>query len=142
LKNYAADIDRLKDPHITMVLRGFVDGMQKIKPTMQFVREIVNKDPQCSDIANCPVYDVTINVDPLLFSRYEINTVPAILYVNGVGSTDPQRSEGLADTTSIANAYIVYGDVSLEYALTVIEQQSQSSQIGAILTKLKEGFYH
>jgi len=140
LKNYAADIDRLNDPRITMVMRGFINGMQKVKPTMQFVRNILNKDPQCDNLAQCPTYHVTINVDPLLFSRYGIDTVPAILYVNGVSSVDPPKSEGLPANTSIADAYIVDGDVSLEYALDIIEQQSHSSQITEILTRMK-GFY-
>ena len=142
LRNYAADIDRLKDPHITLVMRGFIHGMQKIKPTMQFVRGIMNKDPQCNELAQCPAYDVTVKIDPILFSRYGIDTVPAILYANGVNSVDPAKSEGIADNTSIANAYIVNGDVSLEYALNVIGRQSHSNQIAGILTKLRKGFYN
>ncbi|MFZ0450128.1 MAG: TrbC family F-type conjugative pilus assembly protein, partial [Desulfatiglandaceae bacterium] len=114
LRNYAADMDRLKDPHITMVMRGFVGGMHYIKPTISFIEKILVKDPTClsaCDLATdpsgqagaqagdasdqkCDLFHVTVNVDPLLYSRYEIRSVPAILYIRGLHSTDPQQSEG------------------------------------------------
>jgi len=142
LKTYAAEIDKLKDPHITMVMQGFIDGMTRIKPTMQFIRTILRKDPRCDDLSQCPAYNVTVNINPMLFSRYGVDAAPAIVYVKGVDSADPEKSEGVVENTSIADAYVVSGDVSLEYALDVIGRQSHSGQIAAILTLLRKGFYN
>jgi len=142
LRNYAADLDKLRDSHISMVMRGFVGGMHLIKPTIQFIEKILVKDPTC-DASNqqCDVYHVSVNVDPLLYSRYGIRTAPAILYVRGVHSIDPGQSEGIKGNTSVSDAYMVSGDVSLEYALDTIRKASKSSQIETILKTLRRGFY-
>ena len=47
LRNYAAMIDRARTTQVSMVLRGFVGGMKKIRPTMEFIGEILKKDPAC-----------------------------------------------------------------------------------------------
>jgi conjugal transfer pilus assembly protein TrbC len=160
LRNYAADLDKLKDPHISMVMRGFVDGMHYIKPTIEFIEKILIKDPTCvsaydpepADVSSrqgergshtpkCDVYQATVNVDPLLYSRYGIQRVPAILYVRGVHSIDSGESEGITDNTSVSDAYLVSGDVSLEYALESIRKASKASQIQRILQELRRGFY-
>ena len=151
LRNYAADLDKLKDPHISMVMRGFVGGMHLIKPTITFIEKILLKDPTCLPVrrmqtgdastTQCDVYHVTVNIDPLLYSRYGIRAVPAILYVRGVHSIDPGESEGVTDNTSVSDAYMVSGDVSLEYALDTIRKASKSSQIEGILKTLQRGFY-
>jgi len=151
LRNYAADLDKLKDPHISMVMRGFVGGMHLIKPTITFIEKILLKDPTCLPVrrmqtgdassTQCDVYHVTVNIDPLLYSRYGIKAVPTILYVRGVHSIDPGESEGIEGNTSVSDAYMVSGDVSLEYALDTIRKASKSSQIEGILKTLRRGFY-
>ena len=151
LRNYAADLDKLKDPHISMVMRGFVGGMHLIKPTITFIEKILLKDLTCLPVrrmqtgdassTQCDVYHVTVNIDPLLYSRYGIKAVPTILYVRGVHSIDPGESEGIEGNTSVSDAYMVSGDVSLEYALDTIRKASKSSQIEGILKTLRRGFY-
>ncbi|MEJ2068527.1 MAG: type-F conjugative transfer system pilin assembly protein TrbC, partial [Deltaproteobacteria bacterium] len=142
LRNYAADIDRLKDPRITLVLKGFVGGMHYIKPTIEFIEKILVKNPTC-DLSGgeCSLFHVQVNVDPLLYSRYGIQSVPAILYVRGLHSSDPEESEGIRENASISDAYLVSGDVSLEYALDLIQKKSRSGQIKRILQDLRRGFY-
>ncbi|MFZ0449016.1 MAG: type-F conjugative transfer system pilin assembly protein TrbC [Desulfatiglandaceae bacterium] len=151
LRNYAADMDKLKDPQISMVMKGFVGGMHYIKPTIKFIEKILVKDLTCdasisqgerrSHPPKCEVYNATVNVDPLLYSRYGIRSVPAILYIRGLHSTDPQQSEGITDNTSVSDVYMVSGDVSLEYALDTIRKASKSSQVEGILKELRRSFY-
>jgi conjugal transfer pilus assembly protein TrbC len=151
LRNYAADMDRLKDPQISMVMKGFVGGMHYIKPTISFIEKILVKDPTCdasssqgehrSHPPKCDVYDATVNVDPLLYTRYGIRSVPAILYIRGLHSTDPQQSEGIRDNTFVSDVYMISGDVSLEYAMDTIRKASRSSQVESILKELRRGFY-
>ncbi len=141
LKTYAADLDKLKDPNIIMVMRGFVGGVQHMKPTLEFIDSVLTKDPNCDSLRKkCDAYHIGINIDPLLFSRYDIRSVPAIMYARGISLTDPETNQdSKADTT--LDAYMVSGDVSFEYALDVIEKKSKSSQIQNILKKLRRGFY-
>ena len=142
LRNYAADLDKLNDPHISMVMRGFVNGMHYIKPTIHFIQKILVKNLTC-DTSNqkCDLFHATVNVDPLLYSRYGIERVPAILYVRGLHSVDPGESEGLKDNVTVSDVYMVSGDVSPEYALDTIRKASKSSQVEGILKELRRGFY-
>jgi type-F conjugative transfer system pilin assembly protein TrbC len=139
LKNFAADLDKLKDPNIFMVMRGFVDGVRLIKPTLKFIDSVLIKDPNCNPVTRkCEAYQANINIDPALFSKYGVQSVPAIVYARGVNEIEA----GQGTTENIAaDAYLVSGDMSLDYALELIGQKTQSSQINNILKKLRRGFY-
>ena len=143
LRTYAAVLDELGDPNISMVLRGFIDGMKLFRPTLDFVRKIVVKDPCCDpSTTRCDTYDAGIVIDPLLYRAYQIETVPAVAYVKGVSLIDPQMSEGIGENLAgLQEAYIVHGDVSLRYALEQIRRRTKSERVGALLRKLQGGFY-
>ena len=143
LHNYAAALDKINDPNISMVLRGFVNGMKLFKPTLDFVRSITVKDASC-DLSNqkCNAYNAAINIDPMLFSKYQITVVPAITYVQGVNMLDTTMSEGKTDNlTGSQESYTVYGDVSLEYALEQIRKKTKADGITKILRRLQGGYY-
>jgi type-F conjugative transfer system pilin assembly protein TrbC len=94
LKNYAHDIDAQRLP-VKMVLRGFVDGMKYVKPTVNFIRRILLKDEVCK--SKCKTYQVEVEINPELFKKYNIKSVPAI-------AQDPKSK-------------IIYGDADIEYML-------------------------
>jgi len=141
LKTYAADLDKLRDKNIIMVMRGFVGGVRVIKPTLAFIDSVLIKDQNC-DSANskCDAYQININIDPALFLTYGVQTVPAIVYARGVNETEMEKGQG-ATGSAASDAYIISGDVPFEYALAEITKESKSSQIENILKKLRRGFY-
>jgi len=130
LRNYAQDLDKLRDKNIILVMRGFVGGIKYIKPTLEFIESIQKKSPSC-DPGNspCDAFNAGIFIDPQAFDSYGITTVPAFVYV---------RNEDGGNST---DAYRVSGDVSFEYALEIIEKESKSSQVSNVLKKLRKGFY-
>jgi conjugal transfer pilus assembly protein TrbC len=141
LKSYASDLDKLRDPNIIMIMRGFVNGVKFMKPTLEFIADIQTKDVNCDPLtAKCDAYHVDITIDPMLFSKYEIKTVPAIVYARGISPIDPETGQDINENTA-SDAYMVSGDVSFEHALDVIAKASSSSQIENILKKLRRGFY-
>ena len=143
LRNYAAALDKINDPNISMVLRGFVNGMKLFKPTLDFVSSTITKDASC-DLSDkkCNAYNAAINIDPMLFSKYQITTVPAITYVQGVNMLDATMSEGKTDNlTGSQESYTVYGDVSLVYALEQIRKETKAEGITKILRRLQGGYY-
>jgi len=97
LKAYAHDISEYNLP-VKMILRGFVDGMKHIKPTIKFIRDILTIDENCLD--NCKTYNVSIEIDPELFREYNIKSVPA-LAIN-------------------AKSNIVFGDADIEYMIQML----------------------
>jgi len=141
LKNYARDMDRLGDPNVFMVIRGFVGGMKRVKPTLDFVREVI-ADPNCDGRkTGCNAYRVSIKIDPLLFRRYGIVRVPAAVYAPDVRVTDPGLSEGMESNVKTGDHYTLRGDTSLEYILETFRKESSRPSIESLLESLKGGIY-
>ncbi len=123
LRNYAADIAKLSEGHVAMVMRGFIGGMKHATPTFQFVAELIAKKSTCEVFKDtCDAHRVNFMVDPLLFRRYGIERVPAIVYVNGLLLNDPAMSEGLQENAATQIHHVVYGEISLQYALEKIQR--------------------
>jgi len=80
LRAYAHDISENNLP-VTMILKGFVGGMTKMKPTVQFIKSIIQVDDDCQ--VDCDTYNVDINIDPELFNGFNIKSVPAFTDLSG-----------------------------------------------------------
>lgn len=135
LKNYARDIDKLRDPNIQLVLRGCIGGCAKLMPTALFIQDIIapSKDEELA---------VEFIIDPLLFRHYNIKKVPAIVFAKGVSISDLELSEGLSENLKgTPDAYVIYGDVSLDYALEKIYAKTSDSGIQAMLKELRKGWF-
>ena len=127
IRNYAASAARLGDLGIVLVMRGFVDGMTKIQPTISFICSVLQRDPSCNPLeGECEMLPVNLIVDPLLFRRYGIDRVPAVVYARGVKAEDSGLSEGDIKNAGIAESHTIYGDASLEYLLEQIWRETGS----------------
>jgi conjugal transfer pilus assembly protein TrbC len=128
LRNYAAMINHVRDGRITMVLRGFVGGMKKVGPTLEFIGDILKKDPACDlGKTRCDSFQVTIHVDPEIFQRFQIENVPAMAYLPG--GDDQDQAEFL----------IILGDVSLDFMLERINREAKSGSLRTIIAALRSG---
>ena len=136
LRQYAYALDKLDDPGVVMVMRGFVGGMKSIKPTYKFIQEVLNLD-----FENRTGVNATVEIDPLLFRRYGIERVPAVVFADGVTVSNREASEGLKDNAGVRNAYVVYGDMSLKYDLNTIYRETGNPQILDLKRKLERGYY-
>ena len=134
VRNYAASVARLGDPRIVMVLRGFVDGMTRIQPTIRFVADALKRSPTCSPVDNeCEMLPINLVVDPLIYRRYAIERVPAVVFARGVRAENPGLSEGDNKNTEVTDSYIIYGDASLEYILQAIGRESGATSLKELL---------
>ncbi len=127
LKRYAKDLDVLGDPKVVMVMRGFVQGMKYFRPTFEFILSVLKEDPNCDLISQkCKVYDASIYVDPLLFRMLNITAVPAVAYVKGLNIFEPTCE------AQDVKGWVVYGDVSLEYALRVLGREAKNPKLESL----------
>jgi type-F conjugative transfer system pilin assembly protein TrbC len=104
LRHYAAGMAAQKSKGIIpeMVFRGFIGGAKKIAPTARLIGKIIRVDSDCDmSTDQCDTWPVSVTVDPLKFRKFGIRKVPAIVLDRGA------KKEPL----------IVYGDVSVEYAI-------------------------
>lgn len=131
LRNYAVMIDRARATQVSMVLRGFVGGMKKIRPTMEFIGEILKKDPACDFLKKqCDSYQVNIQVDPQLFHRLAIREVPTLAYLP-IRGDDPGEMQ--------AEPVIINGDASLDFLLERINQEVKSAELDTLIASLRGG---
>ena len=135
LRAYVASVERFGDPRISVVLRGFIGGMQKVQPTVQFIGDMLKRSASCS-AEDCEFRPVGVIIDPLLYRRYKIDRVPAVVYVRGLSLGDPKQSEGKDDNIKAADSKVVYGDASLEYILSLIQKEVQSDSLKAMVERV------
>lgn len=138
VRNYVASVARLDEPRVVLVMRGFVGGMSRIQPTIRFVADALKRAPSCSPAeTECEMLPAKLIVDPLLYRRYGIDRVPAVVFVRGVKAGNPGLSEGDVKNADVAESYAVYGDASLEYILQVIGRESGASSLKTLLGERK-----
>lgn len=138
LRNYARDLDALGQPRMSIVMRGFVGGMTKVRPTLEFLRGVLFKDETC-DYDKCEAYRAPALIDPLLFRRYGIEAVPAIVYARGVKGVDSTVSEGVKEVAETGDYYILYGDAVLDGALEVLNSVARVRSLDCLVWKLRRG---
>ncbi|MDW7711207.1 MAG: TrbC family F-type conjugative pilus assembly protein [Deferrisomatales bacterium] len=133
LRNYARDVAEIGDPRIVMVLRGFVGGMKHVLPTRRFVLNVLGKDLACDPDAqsDCEVYPASLVIDPLLFRRYDVQEVPAVVYALGVESTPLGGAHGLLMETE--RFWRLSGDAGLNALLRRINQDAKSLALTAMI---------
>ncbi len=142
LRNYVAALDRLKDPNITGVLNGFVGGAKYVAPTMRFIKNILVKSPGCEPMKeSCDMYNANISIDPMLFTRYSITKVPAVVYVPNTSVADQFLSEGHEYNAKHNEHYVLYGDASLDYLIEVIYEHTKQKSLESVLAILRKGYY-
>lgn len=128
LRNYAIDLARLADPNISMVMRGMIGGMKTVRPTTEFVSRVIVKKADCKIFQErCEAHQVNFIIDPLLFRKYRITQVPAVVYVPRTNVIERDRSEGL--TEAEGEFYVLYGDASLEYLLETLRRETKSRSL-------------
>ena len=138
LRTYIEQIAGLGDPNVEVVMRGFIGGMRYMGPTLKFIGRLLEKDPSCG--LSCGLYGVNVEVDPLLFRRYGIVQVPAVVYVPDIEVLGP-GSEGLSRNAKVGKAYAFYGDAALSYSLKRINEEAKSASLAAIIKEFRHGFY-
>ena len=138
LRTYIEQIAGLSDPNIEVVMRGFIDGMKYMSPTLKFIGKLLEKDPSCG--LSCGLYGVNVEVDPLLFRRYGILQVPAAVYVPDIEVLGP-GSEGLGRNAKVGRSYAFYGDAALSYSLNRINEEAKSASLAAVIKEFEHGFY-
>ena len=138
LRTYIKQIAGLRDSNVMVLMRGFIGGMKYMGPTLKFIGKLLEKDPSCG--LSCGLYGVNVEVDPLLFRRYGIVRVPAVVYVPDIEVLGP-GSEGLNRNAKVGRSYAFYGDAALSYSLKRLNEEAKSASLAAVIKELKHGLY-
>jgi type-F conjugative transfer system pilin assembly protein TrbC len=121
IKNYFEMLQNV-NTDVTFVLRGTIGGVKKIKPTLDWMQEVLTKSDNTR-------YEYNVVIEPRIVNKYKIERLPAVLYVKNY---NPSYTEESTDEKH----YIYYGAVDVDYALGKINGDIKSSGIKKILDKI------
>ena len=143
LRTYLAQADQTKEPNLVFVLRGLVGGAKQVGPTMAFLGNVLKRDAGC-DLKKeaCATFQANVQVDPLLFARYQITQVPALVYARNVSVAEGfGKSEGLSEEVPVGQSYRADGDAALDRLLEVINREAKSRSVEQLVAAMRKGFY-
>jgi len=134
LKTYMRDA--LKTDETLLVIRGVIGSADFLKPTQDFITTLAcgKKLSELKTDDKCGVSRVDIN--PLLFSLFKIGRVPAIVF-SKLSYHELMIRSNLGQPIKDDEYFIIKGDISLQYALTKINEVAKNSRINNILTNLR-----
>ncbi len=133
LRNYVRDIAKLKNA--VLVLRGFVGGASHVKPTARFVIDILKKEEHC-EAAECDMWNVEVQIDPILFKRYNIQRVPAVAFAEDIHFDGYCRVKE-EDLNKQIHDLVVYGDAALSYVINYMYEETGQSGLNILAQRLE-----
>ena len=122
---YLADIARAADQNLIPVMRGLIRGKNNIKGNTEYFSRILKRDLTCLDGEQreniCKRFTTNLRINPLLFTRYGVTAVPAVIYADE------------------KEAYLIQGDAGLDYLLERINREAKSVSLAGLIKRLRGG---
>lgn len=145
LTNYMKEAEGVEQ--VIFVLRGMVGGVKYLKPTIEFFKQFgLNHEKD-----DRKAYMVSVIIDPSLFRKYRIQSVPAFLF-------DPYSRErvenAMAEVGKTGNRvaidkpvdektyFLAYGDMSIEYMAGLLNREAKSKDLATILKNIEGKGFH
>ncbi len=144
LRAYVQSVNQLQDHNVIIAFRGFIGGVKNYQPTVDYIESLLKQDTQCQNTINsqCEYYQASFNIDPLVFRKFQVNQVPAVVYVDNVQMQDPGKSIGLdKNLKAPVTSHIIYGDSTLKYALERLGKLTGQGKLTAMAEKIDRGFH-
>ncbi|QKJ09236.1 hypothetical protein HRK25_20045 (plasmid) [Yersinia bercovieri ATCC 43970] len=115
-----------------MVLRGAVGGISRIADTMKLSREILAVNQTC-DTTSCKMWSTQVLIDPVLFKKYDIKVVPALIFqpdMNINSYCDGLELMKKAET-------IIYGDASIAKMLEAMNRITPNKKYESLIKVIR-----
>ena len=119
---YIADLDKAGDPNLSLVMRGLVGGITKVrvKKGQSYFSRIMKKELDCPRTQTpCERYQVPILLKSSFFTKYGITRVPAVAYEHD------------------DNIFLIQGDAGLDYLLEKINREAKSTGLASLIKKIR-----
>jgi hypothetical protein len=122
-KSYADFVENAKlEDKVVFVLRGCVGGCTYIKPTLEFLMDILKDGDRERNIG--------IWIDPFIFRRFGVKEVPCLVMVKGDQLVDVELSPGRLDNLKVrGKEWISCGDWSLGWHFREICEKSKEEDV-------------
>ncbi len=132
---YAKDINKMKQNHIMMVLRGCIGGCKQILKTNKFIARVLD-DHGKKLIA-------PIVLDPYLFRYYGVKRVPEFVFARNVNLVNPTVTAGVSiNLKNKPISYSVLGAWSLNYVLSRLYKKSKDYKLIELDNVLNRSWFY
>jgi len=123
VNRYLIDVGRTGDQRISPVMLGLPQGLEGKRLNADYFSRVMQADPGCQDTPETPCQrlEMPLRVNPVLFARYDINEVPALIYDNGQDS------------------WSIHGDAELASLLEKVGKAANSPSLAGISARLRGG---
>lgn len=134
--NYEYAINKMKQNHIIMVMRGCIGGCtgDNMVKTAMFIKHMLHF---YGTYLTAPTV-----IDPYLFRFYHVKKVPEFVYAKKVNPYNPSITMGyMKNLKNTPVWYKVKGDFSFNYNLKRLIKESRSEKLKVIRRILNESFF-
>ncbi len=128
-RNYADFVERAKlEDRVVFVLRGCVGGCTYIRPTLEFLQDILKDGDRERRIG--------IWIDPFIFRRFGVKEVPCLVMVKGDQLVDVELSPGRVDNLKVrGREWLSCGDWSLGWHFKQLCEKSKEEDVCSLARK-------
>ncbi len=128
-KNYADFVEKAKlEDRVVFVLRGCVGGCTYIRPTLEFLQDILKDGERERSIG--------IWIDPFIFRRFGVKEVPCLVMVKGDQLVDVELSPGRLDNLKArGKEWLSCGDWSLGWHFKQLCEKSKEEDVCSLARK-------
>ena len=123
MNRFLIDVSRTGEQRIVPVLFGLPQELAGKRVNADYFSRVMQADPECQDTPESPCQRlaVPLKVNPVLFTRYNISEVPALVYDNGQDS------------------WSIQGETELAYLLEKVGKAANSPALAGISARLRGG---
>ena len=142
LKNYIRSVQNINGEDVVFVLRGFVGGIKKVKPTLAFIQSLLKKE-NCNDnnSTKC-MYRAKIEINPKITRHFNIQEVPAVIFVRGYNGILDKHTTFKEYQSDSEEAFIALGDSNLIYALEKLNKKAKDKTLNNLIKALRSSFFN
>lgn len=122
---------------VTFIMRGVIGTPQKIMPTVNYINELLVKNPKEDATKQENRYQFNVEINPKITRRFDVKEVPAILFIKNYNPVVQEYKEVIGTPDKDEHYWIAYGDASIDYALEQINKNAKSDGIERLLKAIK-----
>lgn len=111
------------------VMRGAIGGAKKIMPTMQWIQKV-------KKYGDDKFYRCQVDINPNITRRFNIDRVPAVLFVTGFDEAAMTNTGVEAVTPPNEKVFVSYGAIDSTAALQEIQKRSKNDNLLRLIDKI------
>lgn len=137
IRNYFESLENVNQD-VMFILNGFVGNDPKyIMPTIKYIEDLLVIDQEKEK-----GYAFRVDINPKLFSKYNIEQAPAVIFIKNYDPYDEISGNAFIENKkNNEEVYVSYGDAGIEHVLKKINQKAKSEGLKKMIKNLRKGFF-